>query len=114
MSVTRRGFGRPRKRYAVRCCCQPMKVLGYLDLPADLRHGSRVQLYRPPRVSVMTSYEPPATIPAPEWAEIREFYSYATGRRVVELAVYSDDRPVEFWAGLPNFTPIDAQDHHTG
>lgn len=89
-------------RYAVRCCCQPRKIFGYLELPAGLRHGDRVPIYRPVRTPLLAAFDGPAIVNSCEYVELR-ILGHRDGRR--ELAVYSDDRPEEFWRDLPNFTP---------
>lgn len=98
-------------RLNVRCCCQPTKILGTLDVnPTDF--AARVI-----RIRTMEANVPPAkwgeTLNAGkslfkvhvERIEIRDF-RHTIFR--VEPAVYSEDRPVEFWRGLPSFKEGDA------
>lgn len=35
--------------------------------------------------------------------ELRIYVDHSTGERREELAIYSDDRPVEFWRQFPSF-----------
>ena len=93
-------------RYAVRCCCQPRKVFGWLELPAGLRDGDRVQIRRP--MPPFSRSLDPIIEPTPlDTILIRMFGEMVDGRPRHELAVYSEDRPESFWRALPNFTPAD-------
>ena len=89
-------------RYAVRCCCMPEKVLGHLDGPAGVP-GFHVAL----RKSFSNRYQETEVLrpEAPVYVEVRAF-RHENGSR--ELAVYSDDRPVEFWAQIPSFVPLNS------
>lgn len=78
--------------YAVRCCCQPNKIHGYLDLPGV---GSRSFVVRQRDGSTA------------EIALRRVGESHVVGgvlTVVTEHAIYSDDRPLSFWQALPSFT----------
>lgn len=90
-------------RMNVRCCCQPQKILGTMDVPYEFSD----------RFFVMEKLEPMpvrsargivmSPISARHEIEIRDFVDYSTGERAVERAVYSGDRPVEFWRKIPGF-----------
>lgn len=89
-------------RYLVRCCCQPQKILGTLDLAEPVR-GREVQVRERIRFPLrsMLDFDPAAPIPhnpiRHHTVKIRIFGLH-------ELAVYSDDRPIEFWRKIEGFT----------
>jgi hypothetical protein len=67
----------------VRCCCQPQKVFGFMRVPVrDI--DTRRPLFIPYRMRNGADIG----------IEIRVF---ANGVRNEERAIYSDDRPIEFW-----------------
>jgi hypothetical protein len=88
-------------RYAVRCCCTPEKVLGWLHLPA----GVRVLLV-PEACGWSSGLEQPRESPRRHLVKLREYID-DDGRR--ELAVYSEDRPLDFWLKLSGFEPATRQ-----
>jgi hypothetical protein len=74
----------------VRCCCQPQKILGRLPVPKQaLEYG----YWRVPTMSIGAGLE----------THIIEVRKFNNGHYGQEIAVYSDDRPVEFWRGIPGF-----------
>lgn len=96
---------RPVSWYAVRCCCKPTTIFGFLPLSLENTGSQTIRDYwgishkidvkpisRMCRVGAMIEYvmsgdsEPPSET---------SFDS--------ELAVYSDDRPIEFWRTIPGF-----------
>lgn len=87
-------------KYAVRCCCRPEKVLGHLNGPAGVP-GFYVTF----RESFSNRHQEAHYVrpEAPVYVEVRAF-RHEDGSR--ELAVYSDDRPIEFWAQIPSFVPL--------
>jgi hypothetical protein len=77
---------------AVRCCCQPTNIFGFLRL--DRRAG--------PTVSV------PDIFGSVHQLELKTFCSappnYAAPAEAgAEIAVYSDDRGIDFWRRIPGF-----------
>ena len=68
-------------RFNVRCCCQPQKILGTMELA--------------------TSYPHPKLATSKGWTQI-ELRSFFNGNEM-EFAVYSDDRPIEFWRQFASF-----------
>lgn len=89
--------------YPVRCCCQPTKLLGFLRLPEDNKqrvmgadgrsYPVELKTMRKPR---FRSFDFMAMPPGSHVADIG--FSHDE-----ELAVYSEDRGVEFWRGIPDF-----------
>lgn len=75
-------------RYAIRCCCTPNKVLGWIEGPADV-----------PAWLVLGYMKWPGDKPQKHRIEVREFQQGHS----TERAVYSEDRPIEFWRAVPGF-----------
>lgn len=88
--------------YAVRCCCTPKKIFGFLLLPV---HGASAEVID----NVGTRYR----------LQIRRFNDLVCQRPfapesvpigdsavVEEAAVYSEDKPIEFWRSIPGFVEI--------
>lgn len=85
-------------RLNVRCCCQPAKILGTLEVPmAEPGSFSIAVLGGMPPVVLCGS--PTAVSYETHEIKIREFGQF--GR--YERAVYSDDRGIEFWRKIPGF-----------
>ena len=93
---------------AVRCCCTPVKIFGFL--PVSMRDAGRAELVveghrlqiKP--MSECTMHMREALMrdgPAPD-ADV----TYNT-----ERAIYSEDRPLSFWRDMPGF--VEARDHRS-
>ena len=100
------------KRYPVRCCCRPDKVFGTLALNVPDRPG-RYVIRRPRHLPVLSWFnlrEKPIASSyidlEPVEVELRHLTDPITG--IYTLAVYSDDRPIEFWRGVPGFVEVAA------
>ena len=99
-------------RLNVRCCCQPTKILGTLEILSLPPHASQCPgMYNRTTVAVYALEEffvsdgpllSPSTT-APYKKEIVQLRSF--GHR--ELAVYSEERPIEFWRGILGFEEND-------
>lgn len=105
-------------RLNVRCCCQPEKILGTMELPtAVARHPTqiRVPFLANGQVGFGLIDEWTATFGHPNLhtstvvIELRTFrdFTFPGNHLREELAVYSDDRPVEFWKQFPSFRPLE-------
>lgn len=93
-----------RQWFAVRCCCTPMKILGFFAL--EPRGGSeyyvrdahgqehRIELKLISKMTCVAG-EPPLPAFNVDFYEDRE------------IAIYSDDRPIQFWRTIPGF--VEAQ-----
>jgi hypothetical protein len=79
----------------VRCCCTPEKVLGTMPW----REGSESMHF----ASKASLFDPPKKVTV----RVRHFM-HADGFN--ELAVYGDDRGVEFWRTIPGFREGDHVD----
>jgi hypothetical protein len=94
-------------RLNVRCCCQPSKILGTLEVPIEhiATHGGRFEMLVYDRIADRVSIE------ALEVRQIRLCYISEECKRLArfplppetEYAVYSEDRPIEFWRRVPGF-----------
>jgi hypothetical protein len=96
-------------RYAVRCCCQPSKVLGFINGPDECR-AFAIRTLPVNNSTFVGGCEPPAFDAGFHQAEVRDIWlpdrmpmlgMPATGR--YEKAVYSDDRGIEFWRTVQGF-----------
>lgn len=96
----------------VRCCCQPVKLLGWINLPLEtvMRRGSVsfVALEEAPRVFGMSRDERCATqvISLPFADYINDFrHRDKHGRPVAHPALKSNDYPLETLRKIPGFVP---------
>lgn len=91
------------KWLAVRCCCKPQKVLGFLQVPDDCRTDHRISLA--PSMTVLSSLGSPSVERC-----LRETHDLTIGmyeaRGGVETAVKSEDQPVEFWRRVSGFVEV--------
>lgn len=82
-------------RLNIRCCCTPTKILGSMIWP-ELPDGS-------PQRRWVLAYKESITAPLTHITlEARTFQDY-DGRR--EVAVFGDDRPIEFWQRVRGYLP---------
>jgi hypothetical protein len=84
-----------RQYFAVRCCCQPTKLIGFLLLPKE---GGLHRIVRDERG-------------ASHRIEIKSMMEYGCGDLLdtfigQEMAVYSEDRGEDFWVTIPGFVRI--------
>lgn len=94
--------------YAVRCCCQPQRILGFLPLDLDIRANTEVLLRdrlgrdHVVKIRKFMSVLAPVSYESPE-----ELVQWRT-----EWAVYSDDVDVTQWQAFHGFIAIgsDSQD----
>lgn len=91
---------------AVRCCCQPTKVLGFLRATAQQLKARSITL--PPRTSSFDLEAPglPMVGLTLERPEVLEILPISNARGVYyesESAIYSEDRPIEFWRSVKGF-----------
>ena len=88
---------------AVRCCCQPTKVLGFFQIrEEDLRIGRMImrrKMKRPSFAALSDKPEPEPVKNQYEEGRIEALNSY----NEKEYAIYSEDRPIEFWRELIGF-----------
>ena len=81
--------------FAVRCCCQPTKLIGFLLLPKE---GGPDRVVRDERGT-------------PHRVEIKQMMEYGCGEMSntfigQEMAVWSEDRGEAFWLTIPGFVRI--------
>jgi hypothetical protein len=95
-------------RYAVRCCCQPAKLLGWLEGPEGVRQFTVFEIgdwrrRAPPGLHVVQVRELCSNriVEHPEHED--EFGVPVELVPTRERAIYSDDRPLEFWRRIEGF-----------
>lgn len=106
-------------RYPVRCCCKPTTLLGWIDGPEAVSrfkvHEQR-DLPLPPLVHVVRVGE---IVDRRKIVDVPGGYDPVDGSQrieiveldeplLVERAVYSDDRPLEFWRRVQGFVEAKA------
>jgi hypothetical protein len=92
--------------YPVRCCCQPTKIFGYIDVPAGAKTHFEVLSFVPSTpIWDHKNLEPVPAAGSVEQhtIEIRPIKLENMEPGEYELAVYSDDRPIEFWRKIRGF-----------
>ena len=85
--------------YAVRCCCTPQKVFGFLRLPVSVVDNG-------PFITVAEVRTGKGT--KTKWKTHRiclRHIAMLYGHQM-ELAIYSDDRPIEFWRRIEGFMEV--------
>ena len=90
-------------RLEVRCCCLPQKVFGTLEVPDDIaRNGGtfRIPYMERPFAEFHDNWDKEPSQFGTYTIEVRPFVIDSFIRK---MAVYSDDRPIEFWRELPGF-----------
>jgi hypothetical protein len=92
--------------YPVRCCCTPTKIFGFMKLKITYRgplvvrdnigtrHKIEIRLISTMRTGPSLDFDK---------GPIAEMTSM---QREDELAIYSDDRPIEFWRNIPDFLEL--------
>ena len=97
------------KRLNIRCCCQPQKILGSMEVPNDIAKTAG-EFVAKERVSVVSSFKHEKYLlksPKVHRIQIRAF----TNGDKVESAVYSEDRPIEFWKNVESFEEAKLKNH---
>jgi len=103
-------------RLELRCCCDPRRLLGSLEVPDHLcERGRRVRFTIPAAVSGSPLLAPDYTPPTSVDLTVENYYEQAAayeppdGRLVIRitdhLAVKSDDHPIELLEQLVGFEP---------
>lgn len=83
--------------YAVRCCCNPQKIFGFIELERDVKTQRVIDW----NGDIHT-------------LEIKDFCNAKSDDVdpkndllfIKEPAVYSDDRPIDFWRNIRGFVEI--------
>lgn len=76
--------------YAVRCCCQPQKIFGFLQLEDDKARHTIIDRNGHAHVADIRIS---SDITISSVGEVQH----------MDPAVYSDDREIEFWRTIPGF-----------
>lgn len=102
-----------KKWVAVRCCCTPKKIFGFVQVDQNqgpgvttlkMDDGSGVALVELKNIT-LTKIPPPMT--AYEFHQLRLVELGPSSK--IELAAYSDDRPLEFWRRIEGFVEVQSQ-----
>lgn len=75
---------------AVRCCCGPTKILGFLSVPSQHVGRGAPIMFRMTMGRACT-------------AEVRRLSDCRNGAFQDEWAIYSEDRPLSFWRDVEGF-----------
>lgn len=98
-------------RLNVRCCCEPERILGTLPVPMEAARRGFFQVARraSPVFTMRVGKRPgPGSVTTLRGAETILIKPFAAGPRApTELAVYSDELPIEFWREIPGFVEGD-------
>lgn len=85
---------------AVRCCCQPRKIFGFMQVESGMNHimveGKQFQ------IRVMSEKQTRGF-----GSIVGKYEDIQSVEYTRELAIYSEDHPIEFWRQQPGF--IEAQ-----
>lgn len=88
-------------RLNVRCCCQPTKILGTMEVSSRAFECKRILIAPPlPLVSQSARSSEAQEVPTPAEVSIRRI-ELGGGNR--EWAIYTEDRGIEFWRRIPSF-----------
>lgn len=87
--------------YAVRCCCTPSKILGFMRVEDGIEKFNvisggivhKIEL-KTIRTSVMSKLEEGISEDGTSMSTVRE------------IAIYSNDHPIEFWRQVSGFIEI--------
>jgi len=95
--------------FAVRCCCTPNRIFGFMQLPVD---GPR-QLVQDANGAMHEVQIRKITEPCrntPQVARVENILMQRPYPMSAELAVFSDDHPIEFWRQIVGFVEVRAQE----
>lgn len=87
--------------YAVRCCCQPGRIFGFLSLDGRQSTHTILDRYGRPHTVELRALQELASVTfplPPDMSAVKETHR--------ETAIYSDDRPIEFWRTIPGFLEV--------
>lgn len=80
--------------FPVRCCCQPQKIFGFIRLPDMERSNVVDKRGNVHKLELRSMANCKMTV-------LNNQLEYER-----ELAIYSDDRPIEFWRSVVGFLEI--------
>ncbi len=96
--------------YPVRCCCVPNKILGFLRVAEGSKTGVRTltlpDMYGERHKVEVRRIQERVTLNVDDPYKPGIYASYKVGDFIDELAIYSDDRTVEFWRKMPHFMEV--------
>jgi hypothetical protein len=85
--------------HAVRCCCNPHRIFGFIRLSADTAENTVVDhdgQRHPIRLAPLT--------------ERRRSPEEADATQAREMAIHSEHRPIEFWRQIRGFVEANSAD----
>jgi hypothetical protein len=94
--------------FAVRCCCTPKKIFGFIKLPAPVHahlpeHRTLIDCYgRQHPIKLLSIYDRTGYCLSDYYRNARPPDAILE-HTIPEIAIYSDDRPIEFWRTIPGF-----------
>ena len=94
-------------RLNVRCCCQPTKILGTLEVPDMAIRSGHFDVVLCTRFVPLSSVSNRYDFQTKFRRETVHLKTFGNSR-VAEQAIYSDDRPIEFWRKIHGFREGDA------
>lgn len=95
----------------VRCCCQPKKLLGWIDVdPRAVRRGAVIHFAIPPSAMLLSGKPeivntPPVDVTLP----VEAIGEYLDDQPVTHLALKSEETPIEVLRRIPGFVE---SNHH--
>lgn len=94
----------PTKRLNVRCCCQPTKILGTMEVPSSMTSPGTFRVLLRSSLGPLAEWKPQElSSEQPIKTEVLKTATIAGFRGEPELAVYGEERPMEFWRQIPTF-----------
>lgn len=100
--------------YEVRCCCTPTKLLGYLALnegqSRGIERGIPIRVLMTKTVEIPKNCDKPIQVLPDEYGYVEvtgkllSFYDAIDREHVSYIAIYGDDRPIEEWERILNFS----------
>jgi hypothetical protein len=87
-------------KYNVRCCCQPTKILGWMDLPIGHEDTIVTEMVS---MAALTTHGAPVQ-PRTHTVKIKRYReAIENGYWRTEWAIYSENRSIEFWRQVKGF-----------
>lgn len=89
----------------VRCCCSPTKVFGTLHVPGPVSPGQAIRIPMLDGSTELVLIREIYTVRYPIFLD--ESQEVKPVGQATELAIYSEERPIQFWLGAVGFTKGD-------
>lgn len=106
--------GQHQQWFAVRCCCTPRKVFGFLNLPvAGPDKRTVTDLFGQKHTVALMPIYVNNTMPCTMVDYLRNqdmLLDVAQRITLPEIAIYSDDRSIDFWRSIVGFVEAKIQE----